>query len=230
LKLNSKFKKNILSHHGFSLIEVMVALVLVVMMFGLIPKGTFGGSREDLENSVLDVERAVRFAVNESILRNSIVRVSFNISEEKTTYVVEYGSGANLILPESVDESRLSIKEKEQQKKLNKTLDSQFNKVDEFSDKDKVLPEGITISGIGSSYFGSIKYDGNISIYFYPTGEKDNALIFFSSQDELITLDIPPFEDTTSKEYYTFTDQDKNNLLDSIDSIMKGKFEKWLKD
>jgi hypothetical protein len=208
----------------------MVALVLVTMMFGLIPNGTFGGSREDLENSVLDVERAVRFAVNESILRNAIVRVSFSISEEKTTYVVEYGSGANLILPENVDESKLSIKEKEQQEKINKTLDSQFNKVSEFADEDKTLPEGITIAGIGSSYIGEIKYEGNISIYFYPTGEKDSALIFLASDEELITLDIPPFEDTTSKEYYTFTNQDKNNLVDSIDSIMKGKFEKWLKE
>jgi hypothetical protein len=208
----------------------MVALVLVVMMFGLIPKGTFGGSRVDLENTVVDVERAVRFAVNESILRNAIVRLSFNISEEKKTYFVEYGSGANLILPEAVDESRLSIKEKEELEKTNKNLDAQFNKVDEFSEKDKVLPEDITITGIGSSYIGEIKYEGSIAIYFYPTGEKDNALIFFSSQDELITLDIPPFEDTTNKEYYTFTDQDKNNLLDSIDSIMKEKFEKWLRN
>lgn len=208
----------------------MVALVLVVMMFGLIPKGTFGGNREDLENSVVDIERAVRFAVNESILRNAIVRIAFNITEEKTTYAVEYGSGANLILPEVIDESKLSIKARKAREKEVKNLDSQFNRVDEFSDKEKVLPEGISITGIGSSYLNKIKYDGTIAIYFYPTGEKDSALIFFSSEDELITLDIPPFEDTTNKEYYTYSDSDKNNLIDSVDSIMKEKFESWLKN
>ena len=207
-----------------------MALVLVVMMFSLIPKGTFGGNRESLENTVLDIERAVRFSVNESILRNAIVRISFVVTEEKTTYTIEYGPGAGLVLPEAIDESKLSLKEREAQSKVVKTLDSQFNKVDEFSDGDKVFPEGVSLAGIGSSYFSSIKSDGNIAIYFYPTGEKDNAIIFLNTEDELITLDIPPFEDTTSKEYYTFTESEKENLLDSLDELMKGKFEKWLKD
>ncbi len=207
-----------------------MALLLVVTMFSLIPKGTFGGSRENLENTVLDIQRAVRFSVNESILRNSIVRISFNLSKDPVSYSVEYGPSGGLVLPEVQDESRMSLKEREGQQKVMKSLDSQFNKVDEFSEKDKTLPEGIRISGVASSYFESIKIDGDVAIYFYPTGEKDTSLVFFSTEEEMITLDIPPFEDNLTKEYYTFTQYDKNNLDDAIDSKMKEIFNKWLKD
>lgn len=219
-----------LSHQGFSLVEVLVALVLVVMMFSLIPKGTFGGSSKNLEETAVDIERAIRFSVNEAILRNAIVRISFDLTSEPQTYAVEYGPGAGLVLPEYEDESRLSLKEREARKKQTKNLDAQFNRVDEFSDKAKEIPEGVRITGVVSSYSPNIITDSKAAIYFYPTGEKDNALVFFTTEEEMVTLDIPPFEDTTSKEFYTYTQYDLNNIEDSIESRMKDVFEKWLRD
>jgi len=205
-------------------------LVLVVLIFSLIPSGTFGGNRKNLEESVLNIQRAVRFSVDEAILRNSMTRVLIDLDAEQVTYSVEYGPGAGLVLPEVVDESKLSISEKENQTKVLKGLNSQFKKVSEFSEEDKKLPEGIRISGVASSYLSSIKMDGKVAIYFYPTGERDNALIFFTSEDELASLDIPPFEDTTRKTYYTFTESEKVNFEDSVDVKMREMFESWLKE
>jgi hypothetical protein len=207
-----------------------VSLVLVVLIFSLIPSGTFGGNRKNLEESVLNIQRAVRFSVDEAILRNSMTRVLIDLDAEQVTYSVEYGPGAGLVLPEVVDESKLSISEKENQTKVLKGLNSQFKKVSEFSEEDKKLPEGIRISGVASSYLSSIKMDGKVAIYFYPTGERDNALIFFTSEDELASLDIPPFEDTTRKTYYTFTESEKVNFEDSVDVKMREMFESWLKE
>jgi hypothetical protein len=200
------------------------------MIFSLIPSGTFGGNRKNLEESVLNIQRAVRFSVDEAILRNSMTRILIDLDTEQVTYSVEYGPGAGLVLPEVVDESKLSISEKENQTKVLKGLNSQFKKVSEFSEEDKKLPEGIRISGIASSYLSSIKMDGKVAIYFYPTGERDNALIFFTSEDELASLDIPPFEDTTRKTYYTFTESEKVNFEDSVDVKMREMFESWLKE
>lgn len=207
-----------------------MSLVLVVLIFSLIPSGTFGGNRKNLEESVLNIQRAVRFSVDEAILRNSMTRVLIDLDAEQVTYSVEYGPGAGLVLPEVVDESKLSISEKENQTKVLKGLNSQFKKVSEFSEEDKKLPEGIRISGVASSYLSSIKMDGKVAIYFYPTGERDNALIFFTSEDELASLDIPPFEDTTRKTYYTFTESEKVNFEDSVDVKMREMFESWLKE
>ena len=206
-----------------------MALVLVVMMFSLIPKGTFGGNRESLESTILDIERAVRFSVNESILRNAVIRISFDLDSTPNSYTIEYGPSSGIVLPEIVDESRLSLRDRENQQAVLKKLSSKFNKVSEFSEKDKIVPEGVRISGIASSYFPSIKSDGEVSIYFYPTGERDNSIIFISTEEEMVTIDIPAFEDITTKEYYTFTVNESRSLEDTIENKMKETFDKWLR-
>jgi len=208
----------------------MVALVLVVMLFTLIPVGSGGGQRARLQEVIFEFDRAVRFAVNESILRNSITRLSIDMDKDPMEYVVEYGTSANIILPQIEDETRMSIKDREQQLKLFKSLDSQFSRVDEFADEAKKLPDDVEVIGIASSYLNLIKADGNVSIYFYPTGERDNSLIFISTEEELASFDIPPFEDITNVDYYTYSQTDLVNLEDSQDNKMKDIFEKWLKD
>jgi hypothetical protein len=208
----------------------MVALVLVVMLFTLIPIGSGGGQRERLETVIFDFDRAVRFSVNESILRNSITRLTIDMDKDPMEYSVEYGTSANIILPELEDESKMSIKDREQQIKVIKSLDAQFSRVDEFANETKKLPENVEVIGIASSYLNLIKADGKVSIYFYPTGERDNSLIFISTEEELASFDIPPFEDITHVDYYTYSQTDLVNIEDSQDNKMKDVFEKWLKD
>ena len=173
---------------------------------------------------------ATRFAVNESILRNAVTRIVIDFQAEPMEYAVEYGLSSNIILPEVEDESKMSLKDRENQQKTIKSLDAQFNKVAEFSEENKKLPDGIEFIGVASSYLNSIKQDGKASIYFYPTGEKDNALIFISSEEEMATLDIPPFEDKTTSEFYLYSDSDLANLSDSQDNKMKEIFSEWLKE
>lgn len=207
-----------------------MALVLVVMLFTLIPVGSGGGQREKLEEVIFDFDRGVRFAVNESILRNAITRLSIDMDKEPMEFTVEYGTSANIILPELEDENRMSLRDREEQLKTIKSLDAQFSSVEEFADEPKKLPENVEVIGIASSYLNLIKADGKVSIYFYPTGERDNSLIFISTEEELASFDIPPFEDRTEVDYYTYSETDLVNLEDTQDNKMKDIFEKWLKD
>ncbi len=207
-----------------------MALVLVVTIFSLIPSGSFSGNSQKLQESVTNIERAVRFSVDEAILRNAMTRILIDLDGEQISYSVEYGPSSGLVLPEVLDESKLSISEKENQEKVLKGINSQFKKVSEFSEEDKKFPEGIRVSGLASSYLPNIKMNGKVAIYFYPTGERDNAIVFFTSEDQMIALDIPPFEDTTRKTYYTFTESDKVNFDDTVDVKMREMFETWLKE
>jgi len=208
----------------------MVALVLIVLLFTLIPEGSMGGSRAKLEKALQEFQSAIRFSVNEAILRNSMVRITIDMEKEPMEWAVEYGPSSQLVLPTIEDDTKMSLKDRERQEQVLKGIDTQFNRVQEFAEETKKLPDGIKVVGLASSYLNAIKIEGKLSIYFYPTGEKDSALIFLSSDEELATIEVPPFEDRIDINYSTYSESDLVNLEDTQDNKMKEVFEKWLKD
>jgi prepilin-type N-terminal cleavage/methylation domain-containing protein len=82
--------KKILSHdQGFSLIEILVALLLAALIFTALPSSEDSRRHRDLQNAVNDLDRAVRFASNESVLRNTLVRLNVNLDKMPIEYTVE---------------------------------------------------------------------------------------------------------------------------------------------
>lgn len=205
-------------------------MVLIVAIFTMLPFSTEDQEHAALEDSIVKIERTVRFSVNEAILRNVIIRLKFDLNKEPISYIVEYGKKADLVLPEAKDLSRLSIRDREAELQVVKKFDGQFSPVDEFLDEKLELPEGIEIYGVGTTYYPSIVSDGEASIYFYPTGEKDSAIILLNNELELGTLSISPFEDKTEKDFYIFTETELQRFDSSLESKAKEKFEQWLKD
>tara|TARA_Y100000780_G_scaffold231707_1_gene258322 strand:+ start:101410 stop:102090 length:681 start_codon:yes stop_codon:yes gene_type:complete len=226
--LNYSFKK--LGHQGFSLVEIMVALMLVALVFAIIPTESRDEEHERLENAVNQIERAVRFANNESILRNSIVRVVIDLEASPQEMYVEYSTDGGLALPSFEDERDLSLSEREAKAKKVKNLDSQFQKVSEFSEENDKFPEEVQVVGLANSNKEEIIEAGKANIYFYPTGEKDASLVFLSTRDEMATVDIPPFENTTFSDYSIYTDAQLNNLDNAQTEKMKELHSEWIKE
>lgn len=218
------------SQKGFTIIEIMVAMSLIVLIFAIVPISSSFNSHTQLQTTISDLERAVRFANNEAILRNKIVRIRFLLNGEQQEYTIEFGTNSDLILPEAVDLSKLSIKDREEQEKKQGKLDSQFSVVDELYDENKKVSSGVYIYGIATSYNESLITADEFSIYFYPTGERDNALIIFSTDEEIAHLIIPPFEQTTFKEYYIFTDIEMEDFDGSLESKAQDMYTEWLKN
>lgn len=223
-------KSNILKNHqGFTLVEILVALTLVVGIFTLIPTSNTDEQHDNLENTIYDFERATRFAVNESILRNSIVRISIDLDSEPQTYTIEFSTTGTLVLPEYEEDKKLSLREQELQEKQLKELDGQFSKIDEFSEEPKTLPRFVRITGLGTQNRERIQTDGKVFIYFYPTGEKDASILFFTTEQEFATLSIPAFENRLSRSFSIYSESDTFNIDATIESDMKESFDKWLK-
>lgn len=223
-------KSNILKNHqGFTLVEILVALTLVVGIFTLIPTSNTDEQHDNLENTIYDFERATRFAVNESILRNSIVRISIDLDSEPQTYTIEFSTTGTLVLPEYEEDKKLSLREQELQEKQLKELDGQFSKIDEFSEEPKTLPRFVRITGLGTQNRERIQTDGKVFIYFYPTGEKDASILFFTTEQEFATLSIPAFENRFSRSFSIYSESDTFNIDATIESDMKESFDKWLK-
>lgn len=224
--MNSKIIKD---HQGFTLVEILVALTLVVGIFTLIPTSNSDEQHGNLEATIYDFERATRFAINEAILRNSIVRISIDLSAEPQTYVIEFSTTGTLVLPEYEEEKSLSLREQELQEKQLKDLDSQFSKIDEFSEEPKVIPRFVRVTGLGTHLREKIQIEGKVYIYFYPTGEKDAAIIFFTTEQEFASLAIPAFENRFHREFSIYSESDTFNLDGTIESEMSESFDKWLK-
>lgn len=227
--INTKKYKN-LGQQGFSLIEVLMALFLMFVVVSIVPLGTGGDDRSKLEDTLSKIERSVRFATNEAILRNKIVRIKFELEEDPITYTVEYGQSANVILPEALDLEKLSLREREDELKRLEKLDSQFIPVPEFESDKEPLPDAVQFIGLGTSSLEELVKENNAYIYFYPTGEKDSAIVILNTIEEIGYLKIYPFEERTKREFYVFKETDIDDIDRSIERKSKEIFEQWLKN
>ena len=207
-----------------------MAIVLLVIIFTMIPVSIGESERDRLEVAITKIDRAISFATNESILRNVIVRLRIDLDADPMDYSVEYGQRADLVLPQSRDLSNLSLKDRLNELEKVKKLDLQFSAVDEFTSSKEPLPEGINIYGLGTSYSQKLIIEGSLNIYFYPTGEKDSAILFFHTSEEIATLTISPFENKTVDKFIPFSESELANLDYTLENKAKDIFEKWLKE
>ena len=214
---------------GFTLLEVLVALLVVSLVFFFATSSDSSLEHKKLQDTVNDIDRAVRFAANEAVLRNTITRLRFNFEEEPLKYLVEYGPKGNLVLPDTGEESKMSVKESEQKEKQKKMLDGQFTQVEEFAEITRQIPDVVTILGIGSQYRKKLLNSEKISLYFYPSGERDEAIIFFATKSEIAVLEIEAFNLKTKANYIVNPQGQEGRLEDYQEARIEEYFKEWLK-
>ncbi len=218
------------SDQGFSLIEILVALFLAALIFLAIPSSENSRRHQDLQTAVDDIDRAIRFAGNESVLRNTVVRLRIELEKNPVEYTVEYGPSENLVLPTLQKDVDKDLEEAEDEKKRLAKLDSQFTKVEEFSDITREFSPEVEFLGVATSFQKKLMRDQAASIYFYPTGERDAALLFFGTKDEIAVLEVEPFQDKTDDSYYPapITEGDVGKVDDFKETKMEEIAKNWL--
>ncbi len=227
LKLKRKaIETNLRSQKGFTLIEILVGLFLISLIFAVvnIDYDEFTPSNS-LNKAVSKLETAIRFAQDESTLRNTIVRLHIYLEKEPQQYSVEYGPSEGFVLP-----SVLLSDDQEDNEKREKNINKQFNLVKEFSSKNEKIPKYVKIIGVGSSLYKKLLTEFEASIYVYPTGEKDDAIIFLATEEELISLEITQFEQEITKKKYKLENLSGKELQEEQIKIAKDIFSKWLRE
>ena len=123
-----------------------MALTLIALVMALSINNPFS-SRNDLDPTVNDIERALRFMGDEAILRNSVLRIHFYLNKDPQEYGVEYGPSDNFILPSKpFAESTVESKDEEDKKKKSlKELNLKFNRVSEFRERNFELPGNVKV-------------------------------------------------------------------------------------
>lgn len=225
-------KKILNNHHGFSLIEIMVALLLAAIIFVAVPTGDSSNKHRALQNTIDDFDRSVRFASNESVLRNRLVRLRIDLEQDPIQYIVEYGPGENLVLPDTTEEKmdNLSLEEEKAALEENKKLDGQFTKVEEFEDIRREISQEVSFIGMASTIQKKIMNEGQAVLYFYPTGERDGALIFLGTSEEMGWLEVEPFQNETRQSYYVFPAESVAKTSDLQQTKMDEIVKEWQKN
>jgi hypothetical protein len=209
------------------LIEILVALVLAALIFLAVPTSDTQKHR-DLKTAVDDLDRSVRFAGNEAVLRNTVVRLRISLDKSPVEYTVEYGPAGNLPLPDMPVAANKSLQEEKAEADKRAALDRQFTKVEEFEDIKHQISPDVTILGMASTSQKELVKEGEATLYFYPTGEKDGGIIIFSTVEELAYLEIAPFLSETASVFEPLKTSGVAKLEDILQTRMEEVYKEWL--
>lgn len=231
LQNNSKKQKILNSNQGFSLLEILIALVLIITVTGLTIGGQFNND-EDLRTESLALERAIHFMSDEAALKNSVIRLHFMLDRAPQEYAVEYGPSDSFILPPETDaDSKVLSKEDEEKiAKAKKEMNLKFNKIKEFQESNTEVSESVKILGIGTSSAKALKTTGDASIYAFPTGEKDDAIILMADENSIISLEVDPFGQKVDRKVTPVEAVGNREINDVLNEKAKEIFETWLRD
>lgn len=213
---------------GFSVLEIMVALLLASLIFFAIPSGDTAAKHRALNEAVDDMDRTVRFAANEAILRNTVVRIRIFMDKNPVEYTVEHGPPGNLPLPDMPERTSLSLDEEKALQEKTASFDRQFTKVEEFESIKKELDPDVVILGVSTDNQEGLQTREVANIYFYPTGEKDAALIFFSTNEEIAWLEVPAFLPETYKNFEALPKESVARLEDVLQTRMDELYKEWI--
>ena len=217
------------NNKGFTLIEMLVALLLVTIVLTVV-SGTSFSTRRNLDEALNDIERAVRFSVDEAALRNAMIRVRFKFDEDPQTWSVEFGPNGNFVLPPISQAVSQSKSEEEKENKDLDDLNKKFSKVREFQDSDREFPMGVRVVGIATTLTQAMLLDGDNSLYIYPTGEKDSAIIIVASDDEIASLKISPFTMDIEREYHEIDLSNDVDVTEAQIALAERIYQEWQKN
>lgn len=208
-----------------------MALALIAIFMTMAVSDSFNTSA-NLDNESNNLERAVRFMSDEAALRNSVVRLHFMLGQSPQEYAIEYGPSDSFILPppSEFETKTVSKEEEEKAEKLTKEVNMKFNKIQEFQESNTEIPDNVKILGIGNANSEKFVSTGEASIYSFPTGEKDDALILLANDEKIISLEVSPFNSKIERKIYKIESVGNRELNDLQTDKAKEIFEIWLKD
>ena len=188
-------KKN--SSAGFTLLEVLIVLVIVVVIAFIgtnIVTGTFRSKSREVSWHLMNT---IRYLYNSSVTENKTVRLVFDF--ETNSYWAEATSEKFLLEnPDSKkdDKSEDEIDtNKEDEGKYLEPIEATFGSIETPFIETRALPSGIYIKDIYTQRDKDAVGSGRAYIYFFPNGTAEAAVINLrdESDERHISIKINPF-------------------------------------
>lgn len=201
---------------GFSLIEIMVVIGIIAVAMGL-GVGLFKDAfHVEMKNQTRKLYSLIKFAYNEAASRNFPYRIVFDLDAQ--SYWVEEGGGPIAIqsdeakaLEEEKMKKLLSGKEKPEQEDKDETElgpgyeeeentlvseglpeeeVSEFGEIEDNAIKKVVLDQGVILRDVYVAHQEKIKEEGQVYLYFLPSGQTEVAVIHLSDEEGEINYSV----------------------------------------
>lgn len=217
-----------MNQKGFTLIEILVALVLVGLIIGIAISDPFS-QRKNLEEDLAQIERALSYMNDEASLKNTVVRFRALFSKEPNEWAIEYGPSENFILPSQVEMGAAteSQKEEEERKKKEETTNRNFSRISDFNESNNELKNNVKLVGIATRLTGKLQTLGDASIYAFPGGDRDEAIIMLATEEEVATLEVEAFSSKIKRNFYSLNERKEEELEEKIKGLTLELYQKW---
>ncbi len=207
---------------GFSLIEILLALLLVAFMAAFVVFSP-NNQRKVLKETVDVFRRSLRYARNEAILNNALVRIRINLEEEPIEYAIEVSTKKNLLLKTFKAQKDLDLAESKIQQEERQRFDQNFAPVDGLERVHYDFDPEVTFLGFSSLRQKELQRDSEFIIYFYPDGRVEPSLLVISSTQEAVAMS---FSHKLRDYYYTY-DLVSRPLESEQERILTEVYQSW---
>lgn len=219
-----------MNQKGFTLIEILVALVLVGLLVGVAVSNPFS-QRKSLEEDLDQIERGLRYMNDEAALKNTVVRLHAFLDKDPGEWAIEYGPTENFILPakQEMGAGTVTEAEEEARAKEEKETNLNFNKISDFQEENLTLKNNVKFMGIASLLTESFQSKGEAAIYVFPGGEKDEALVILATEEEIATLEVEAFSSKIKRTFYSLEERKEEDLESKQLAAAQEAYQQWLK-
>ncbi|MBM4386752.1 MAG: prepilin-type N-terminal cleavage/methylation domain-containing protein [Deltaproteobacteria bacterium] len=190
---------------GFTLIELSVTIVIVLIVLAVVATGVSNIVRSDLSTSANKVAAAVRYLYSLAALNNMSYRLVIDFQDNSYWgEAVTEKSGCKEFLLPSEEEKKFSLKSVIKAVKKEEDEGGQEGAEDapaygEFKDNlliRKPLPNKIKFSSVVSLHQPEPASEGRAEIYFFPSGYVEKAYIYIAHEDSVYTVETVPLMGT----------------------------------
>lgn len=195
-----------LGSSGFTLIEILITLAIVVMIMGLAVSKMGDSFESQAYDAAKQLASTVRYLFNKAASENLTMRIEFDF--EKRSYAVQATQDAYRLESEDARKERLQ-KKKDALSSLPKPDkesadakvkapegdgESGFAAVDAYLLDPVTLPGRVLLKDIFTEHDNGPVSQGKASIYIFPNGYVERSIINFKNEDdtEHVAIEINP--------------------------------------
>lgn len=222
--------------NGFSFIEILLGLVLVSLIFGSFKFFTVN-AKDELRFTCEKLEKIIQFASQEAIIRGSIVRLRFSFDKLPQEWILEYGTDGDFVLPNleklsnGGSEGQLTLSDQERRDKIIEEINRQFQPIPDFPQGHELLPTNVMVLGLATTVRKDLVNFGDSALYFYPTGEKDAAMLLLGinlgANTQIARIQIQAFLPSVTIDYIPVTGSVEDDKV--IFDKSKELHQEWIK-
>jgi prepilin-type N-terminal cleavage/methylation domain-containing protein len=210
---------------GFTLMEILAVISLISIIFYVGATMMRNNSRDEIEQVVNSIQRGVRFANDESVIRNYTVRLKISMDKNPQVLALEYTTQTELLIEDPTNEDdNLAQEDKQTKLKRQKEINQSFLVNEDFKKNVEPIPESVIIFAAKTADQNKLSFQQEFHLYFYPSGIRDQGQIFLANIEEFALISIDAVRDKIDVEYR------KNPYgLDDVQSI-RNYLQNWSKE